>query len=73
MRLSIPYSEIQRNIPPTGRNKMSLNRKKTSSDADALRAKIRSIKRTQRRLLQQLDESIRSTEICLKHANSREP
>jgi len=52
---------------------MSLNRKKTSSDADALRAKIRSIKRTQRRLLQQLDESIRSTEICLKHANSREP
>ena len=73
MRVSIPYSEIQRNTPPSGRIKMSLNRKKASNDADALRARIRSIKKTQRRLLQQLDESIRSTEICLKQANSREP
>ncbi|HUY93234.1 MAG TPA: hypothetical protein VMV10_31180 [Pirellulales bacterium] len=46
---------------------MSPNRKK-AVEADSLRAKTLELKKTQRRLLQQLDKSIRSSEQCLKKA-----
>jgi hypothetical protein len=51
---------------------MSPNRSKVAADARLLRDKARAIKRTQRRLLQQLDESIRNSELRLEQAKARE-
>lgn len=49
---------------------MSPNRKKTTANADSLRAKTLKLKMTQRRLLKELDKSIRSSKQCLKKAKS---
>lgn len=52
---------------------MSPNRKRAAAKVDSLRAKTLELKRTQRRLLQELDESIRSSERRLKKAKSPPP
>lgn len=49
---------------------MSPNRKKVASNAESLRAKTLKLKMTQRRLLKELDKSIRSSEQCLKKAKT---
>lgn len=55
----------------SGQNQlMTPNRNRAEAEAQCLRAKARAIKKTQRRLLQQLDESIRRSELCLKQAKS---
>jgi hypothetical protein len=51
---------------------MTPNRGRHEEDARSLKEKARAIKKTQRRLLQQLDESIRNSELCLKQAKSSE-
>jgi len=50
---------------------MSANRR-VAADAESLTAKAKAIKKTQQRLLKQLNESIRSSKLCLKQAKSQD-
>jgi hypothetical protein len=50
---------------------MSANRR-VAADAKSLTAKAKAIKKTQQRLLKQLDESIQSSKLCLKQAKSQD-